>query len=80
MSSKWDATRDGVELQTDLRILHAKVGELFQIVQQVKKHFDLDQVLTTADSRQLAKNIDRMDEVYRWFAGLKNLLPAPPSE
>ena len=77
MSSTWDGKRDAVELQTDLRILHAKVGELFQIVQQVRKHFEVDQVLTTADTRQLAKNIDHMDEVYRWFADLKKP-PAKP--
>ena len=74
MPSRIDQHRKHVELQADLRILHAKVGELFAITQQLKKRVDPDELLATADSGQLAKNIDCMDEVYRWFTSIKGSL------
>lgn len=60
-----------VRLVGDLRIMHAKVDELFHIVNGLKQRHDEAAVVDYADREQLDKDIERVDEIYLWFVKLK---------
>ena len=62
---------DDVRLIADLRIMHAKVDELYHIVLNLKRRHDSDAIHGFADSRVLGEDIDRVDELYLWFLSLK---------
>ena len=64
-------TLDDLRLVADLRIMHAKVDELHQIVQNLKRRHSSSQVHRFADHSVLAENITRVDEIYLWFIRLK---------
>jgi hypothetical protein len=60
-----------VRLVSDLRIMHSKVDELHQIVQNLKRRHNEGSVVNYADHAVLAEDIDRVDEIYLWFISLK---------
>jgi hypothetical protein len=60
-----------VRLISDLRIMHAKVDELYHIVLNLKRRHDSDAIHMFADPRVLGEDIDRVDELYLWFLSLK---------
>jgi len=60
-----------VRLVSDLRIMHAKVDELHQIVQNLKRRHNEGSVVNYADQAVLAEDIDRVDKIYLWFVSLK---------
>jgi hypothetical protein len=60
-----------VRLVSDLRIMHAKVEELHQIVNAIRRSHDEDAIFKYADQRRLAEDISRSDEIYLWFVTLK---------
>ncbi len=62
---------DEVRLVSDLRIMHAKVDELYQIISKIKRHFDEAAICQYADAPVLAENILKVDEIYLWFVKLK---------
>ncbi len=64
-------TIDEVRLVSDLRIMHAKVDELYQIISKIKRHFDEAAICQYADAPVLAENIIKIDEIYLWFVKLK---------
>jgi hypothetical protein len=60
-----------IRLIADLRIMHAKVDELSQIVANLKRrHSDAD-ILRYADPPVIAENIQSVDNIYLWFVKLK---------
>jgi hypothetical protein len=61
-----------VRLISDLRIMHAKVYELFEIVSVIKKRHDENSIRRFADHAMLDHDIKRVDEIYLWFVGLKD--------
>jgi len=61
-----------IRLISDLRIMHAKVDELFQIVSNLKRRHSRDAIQKYADHPLLNEDIARMDDIYGWFVGLKN--------
>lgn len=60
-----------VRLISDLRIMHAKVYELFEIVSVIKKRHDEASIRRFSDHAMLDQDIKRVDEIYLWFIGLK---------
>jgi hypothetical protein len=60
-----------VRLVSDLRIMHAKVNELFEIVDVLKSRYDEQEIRHYADQPVLDRDIARVDEIYLWFLRLK---------
>jgi hypothetical protein len=60
-----------VRLVADLRIMHAKVNELFEIVDALKSQHDEQVIRQYADHPVLDRDIARVDEIYLWFLRLK---------
>jgi hypothetical protein len=60
-----------VRLVADLRIMHAKVYELFEIVSVIKKRHDEASIRRFADHTMLDQDIERVDQIYLWFVRLK---------
>jgi hypothetical protein len=60
-----------VRLVADLRIMHAKVHELFEIVSVIKTGHEENAIRRYADQVMLEKDIQRVDEIYLWFVRLK---------
>ena len=63
---------DEVRLVSDLRIMHAKVDELYQIVQNLKRRHNEEAIYNYADHPVLQEDIDRVDQIYLWFVALKD--------
>ena len=60
-----------VRIVSDLRIMHAKVDELRQLVSALKKHHNESDVVKYADQPILTEDIQNVDEIYMWFVKLK---------
>ena len=60
-----------VRLVSDLRIMHAKVDELYQVVQNLKRRHDEGAICSYADDAVLQEDIDHVDQIYLWFVALK---------
>lgn len=60
-----------VRLVADLRIMHAKVQELFEVVSVLKRGHEENYIRRYADHAMLEKDIQRVDEIYLWFLRLK---------
>jgi hypothetical protein len=62
---------DEMRLIADLRIMHSKVHELFEVVSVLKRGQDENFIRQYADHVMLEKDIQRVDEIYLWFVRLK---------
>ena len=62
---------DETRLVSDLRIMHAKVDELYQIVSNLKRRHSGSDIHKYADQPVLNEDIARVDEIYLWFVSLK---------
>lgn len=62
---------DEVRLVSDLRIMHSKVDELYQIVTNLKRRHSGADIHKYADQPVLNEDIARVDELYLWFVALK---------
>jgi hypothetical protein len=60
-----------VRLVSDLRVMHSKVDELFQIVTNLKARHDESAIHKYADQAVLTEDIERVDAIYLWFLSLK---------
>jgi len=60
-----------VRIVADLRVMHSKVDELYQIVTNLKRRHDEDSIKIYADREVLDEDIRRVDEIYLWFVALK---------
>jgi len=60
-----------VRLISDLRVMHSKVDELFQIVTNLKARHDESAIHNYADQDVLSEDIERVDSIYMWFLNLK---------
>jgi len=60
-----------IRLISDLRIMHAKVDELYHVVQSLKRRHDEHGIVEYSDRQVLAENIQRVDEIYLWYVKLK---------
>jgi hypothetical protein len=64
-------TIEEVRTVSDLRIMHAKVDELYHIVSALKERYDETAIIKYADQPVLTKDIQKVDEIYLWFVRLK---------
>ena len=62
---------DEIRLVSDLRIMHSKVDELYQIVANLKRRHSGADIHKYADQPVLNEDIARVDEIYLWFISLK---------
>jgi len=62
---------DEVRLVSDLRIMHSKVDELYQVVSNLKRRHSGADIHKYADQPVLNEDIARVDELYLWFISLK---------
>ena len=60
-----------IRVVADLRIMHSKVNELFQVVSVLKRRHQEIAIREYADHKMLDDDIKRVDEIYLWFIGLK---------
>jgi hypothetical protein len=60
-----------VRLVGDLRIMHSKVDELYQVVSNLRRRHNEASVQKYADGPVLNEDITRVDEIYMWFVKLK---------
>ena len=60
-----------VRLVSDLRVMHSKIDELFQIVTNLKRRHDEAAIHKYADQMVLSEDIERVDNMYMWFLTLK---------
>jgi len=61
-----------VRLIADLRIMHSKVDELFQLVTRLKQRHPEADIRKYADQSALESDIHEVDQIYLWFIGLKD--------
>jgi hypothetical protein len=62
---------EDMRLIADLRIMHSKVHELFEVVSVLKRGHEENYIRRYADHAMLEKDIQRVDEIYLWFVSLK---------
>lgn len=60
-----------IRVVADLRIMHSKVNELFQVISVLKRRHPEMAIREYADQKMLDDDIRRVDEIYLWFIGLK---------
>jgi hypothetical protein len=60
-----------VRIVSDLRIMHSKVDELHQIVENLRRRHSQADIHKYADQPVLNEDIARVDELYLWFLSLK---------
>jgi len=70
IEERW-LTIDEVRTVSDLRIMHSKVDELYQIVNALKQRYDEAETIKYADQPVLTEDIRKVDEIYVWFVRLK---------
>jgi len=64
---------DEVRIVSDLRIMHSKVDELYQVVSNLKRRHSGADIQKYADQPVLNEDIARVDEIYLWFVSLKEV-------
>ena len=70
LETRW-LTIEEVRVVSDLRIMHAKVAELSQLVVALKERHDESDIVKYSDQPILTKDIQMVDAIYRWFVQLK---------
>ena len=60
-----------VRLVSDLRIMHSKVDEIYEIVKALRARHDEAAIVRYADKPVLTDDIQKIDEIYLWFVKLK---------
>jgi hypothetical protein len=60
-----------VRIVSDLRIMHAKVDELFHLVTALKARHKEQDIVRYADQPVLTEDIQKVDALYLWFVKVK---------
>ncbi len=63
-----------IRLISDLRIMHAKVDELYRIILNLQNRHHESDVRAYSDPPMLNENIRKVDEIYLWFVKIKEEL------
>jgi hypothetical protein len=63
VESRW-LTIQEVRLVGDLRIMHSKVDEIYQVVKALRERHREDAIVRYADQPVLTDDIQKIDEVY----------------
>lgn len=61
-----------LRLVSDLRIMHAKVDELYYIVSALKNRHNTEAIVDYADQSLLTRDIQKVDELYLWCVALRD--------
>ena len=64
-------TIEEVRIVSDLRIMHAKVDELFHLVAALRTRHNEFDIVKYADQPVLTEDIQQVDAIYLWFVKLK---------
>src|SRR5438270_11904109 len=67
---RWLAIEE-VRLIADLRVMHAKINELFHMVTTLQERYDETEIVRYADQELLTRETEQMDQMYLWFVKLK---------
>lgn len=67
-------TIDAVRAISDLRIMHSKVDELYEVVKALRERHDQVAIISYAERELLEQDIARVDEIYLFFIALKEKL------
>lgn len=70
VDSRWLDIEE-IRLVSDLRIMHSKVDELYQVVTNLKRRQNEASIHKYADGPVLTEDINRVDQIYMWFIKLK---------
>ena len=70
VGDRW-LTIEETRIVSDLRIMHAKVDELFHLVNALREHHDEADVVKYADQPVLTEDIQKVDQIYLWFVKVK---------
>jgi hypothetical protein len=62
-----------VRMVSDLRIMHAKVDELYHVVSSLQRRHNQRDVIKYAEEGLLNEDIERVDHIYLWYLKLKEL-------
>ncbi len=62
---------DEVRLVSDLRLMHAKVDELYSLIENLRSRHNGSDIVKYADYQVLADDISRVDEIYLWFVKIR---------
>jgi ATP-dependent RNA circularization protein (DNA/RNA ligase family) len=79
VEERW-LTIEEVRIVSDLRIMHSKVDELYQVVNALKRRHNEGAIIKYADQPVLTEDIQKVDEIYLWFVKLKEEAIAQRSE
>jgi hypothetical protein len=60
-----------VRIVSDLRIMHSKVDELYNLVTALKARHNEADIVKYADQPVLTEDIQKVDSIYLWFVKLK---------
>ena len=60
-----------IRIVGDLRIMHAKVDELFQLIESLKERHEEAAIVKYADQPVLTSDIQKVDAIYLWFVRVK---------
>ena len=64
---------DEIRLVADLRVMHAKVDDLYNLAKRLQERHDETDIVTYADKAVMAEDIHKVDELYLWFVKLKEM-------
>jgi hypothetical protein len=70
VGDRW-LTIEETRIVSDLRIMHAKVDELYQLVSALKRRHAESDIVKYADQPILTEDIQKVDELYLWFVKMK---------
>lgn len=70
VQDRW-LTIEETRIVSDLRIMHAKVDELYNLVCALKRRHDESDIVKYADQPVLTEDIQKVDEIYLWFVKVK---------
>jgi glutamine synthetase type III len=60
-----------VRIVSDLRIMHAKVEELYHLVTALKTRHNEADIVKYGDQPILTEDIQKVDSIYLWFVKVK---------
>lgn len=70
MAGRWLDVEE-TRLVSDLRIMHSKVNELYNVMENLKQRHDEADIVKYADYEALGEDIRKVDETYLWFVKVK---------
>ena len=70
LEDTWPSIEE-IRIVSDLRIMHAKVAELSQLIVALKERHHESDIVKYSDQPVLTKDIQMVDAIYLWFVKVK---------